>query len=108
MVRRMKLTGRTGALAICVLVVVAAAGLLGAHVFRTSQAPAGLRCPQDPGVALGWDEPGYRAISMASVPVSRGRNGSRWTISTAYTGWDTRSWPSRMTICLTRCVTAMA
>src|SRR5213592_4022632 len=62
MVRRMKLTGRTGALAICVLVVVAAAGLLGAHVFRTSKAPAGLRCPQDPGVALGCYEQHYRSI----------------------------------------------
>src|SRR5437773_5652133 len=62
MVRRMKLTGRTGALAICLLVVVAAAGLLGSHVFRTARASAGLRCPQDPGIALGCYEQHYRAI----------------------------------------------
>ena len=58
----MKLTGRTGALAICLLVVVAAAGLLGSHVFRTARASAGLGCPQDPGVALGCYEQHYRAI----------------------------------------------
>ena len=58
----MKLTGRTGALAICLLVVVAAAGLLGSHVFRTARASAGLRCPQDPGIALGCYEQHYRAI----------------------------------------------
>src|SRR2546427_10656486 len=62
MVRRMKLTGRTGALAICVLVAVAAAGLLGSHEFRTSRTPAELRCPKDPGVALGCYEQHYRSI----------------------------------------------
>ena len=52
MVRPMKLTGRTGIVAIGVLVAVAA-GILGSHVFTPSSAPSGFRCPNDPRVALG-------------------------------------------------------
>jgi len=58
----MKLTRRTGALAICLVLVTATAGLLGSHVFTTSRAPAGLRCPQEPGVALGCYEQHYRSL----------------------------------------------
>src|SRR5437867_8483262 len=58
----MKLTWRTGALTVCVLGVVAAAGLRSAHVFTTSSTPAGVRCPQDPGVALECYEQYYRSL----------------------------------------------
>ena len=58
----MKLTWRTGALTVCVLGVVAAAGLLSAHVFTTSSTPAGVRCPQYPGVALECYEQYYRSL----------------------------------------------
>src|SRR5207249_10916347 len=61
MVRPMKLTGRTGIMAI-VLFVAVAAGILGAHVFTTSRAPAGIRCPTDPRVALGCYERRYRSL----------------------------------------------
>ena len=42
----MKLTWRTGALTVCVLGVVAAAGLLSAHVFTTSSTPASTLTPE--------------------------------------------------------------
>src|SRR2546426_124396 len=49
MVGRMKLTGRTGLMAIGLLVVVAAAGVLGFHVFTPTREPVGARCRRDPG-----------------------------------------------------------
>lgn len=58
----MKLRNRTGALAICFLVLVAGAGLLGPRVFRTSSAPAALRCPQDPAVALDCYDQHYSSL----------------------------------------------
>ena len=59
----MKPTGWTRGLAIGLLVAVAAVvGLRGSHVFTTSSAPAGLRCPKDPRVALGCYEQHYRSI----------------------------------------------
>ena len=61
MVRRMKLTDRTGIIGIAVLAAVAA-GILGSRVFTTSRAPAAIRCPSDPHVALGCYEQGYRSI----------------------------------------------
>src|SRR2546427_7020641 len=63
MVRRMKLPGRTGLWAIGLLVVVAAAGVLGSHVFTTTREPVGgARCPRDPHVALPCYEQRYRSI----------------------------------------------
>src|SRR5213080_4273325 len=62
MVRRMKLTGRTGLMAIGVLVAIAAAGILVSHEFMTSRAPARPRCPNDPRVALGCYEQRYRSM----------------------------------------------
>src|ERR1043166_10173335 len=62
MVRPMRLTWRIGALAVCLLGVVAVAGQLGAYVFRISSAPAGFRWPQDPGVALECYAQYYRSL----------------------------------------------
>src|SRR2546430_11281200 len=61
MVRRMKLTGRTGFIAIGVLAA-AIAGIRGARVFTTTGAAARARCPSDPRVALGCYEQRYRSI----------------------------------------------
>jgi len=58
----MKLTGRTGIMAIVLFVAVAAAVILGSHAFTASRAPAGIRCPTDPRVALGCYEQRYRSI----------------------------------------------
>jgi len=59
----MKLPGRTGLWAIGLLVVVAAAGVLGSHVFTTTREPVGgARCPRDPHVALPCYEQRYRSI----------------------------------------------
>jgi hypothetical protein len=57
----MKLTGRTGILALAV-VAVAAAGILGSRVFPTASPPARARCPDDPRVELGCFEQRYRSI----------------------------------------------
>src|SRR2546430_1651887 len=62
MVRPMKLTGRTGIMAIVLFGAVAAAGILGAHVFTASRGPAGIRCPHDPRVALECYERRDRSI----------------------------------------------
>ena len=66
MVRRMRLGRRTGAVAICLLVVVVGAGLLGPRIFRTSSAPASapaaLHCPQDPGLALECYDQHYSSL----------------------------------------------
>jgi len=48
----MKLTGRTGFIAIGVLAV-AAAGILGSRVFTAARAPAAAPCSNDPRLALG-------------------------------------------------------
>src|SRR5256885_6926959 len=61
MVRRMKLTGRTGFIAIGVLAA-AIAGIRGARVFTTAGAAARAPCPNDPRVALGCYEQRYRSI----------------------------------------------
>ena len=58
----MKLTGRTGLMAIGLLVLVAAAGVLGFHVFTPTREPVGSRCPRDPRVALPCYEQRYRSI----------------------------------------------
>lgn len=58
----MKLTGWMGVLAIGLVVAVAAASLLGPHVFVPSRRPVGPRCPKNPGMALGCYEQHYRAI----------------------------------------------
>src|SRR6266699_2043936 len=65
MVRRMKLTGRTGLWAIGLLVAVAAAAVLGSHRFTPTRKPMGARCPQDPRVALACYEERYRSIVAA-------------------------------------------
>src|SRR2546430_10176504 len=61
MVRRMKLTGRRGFMAIAVLAV-AMVGIRGARVFTTAGAAARALCPSDPRVALGCYEQRYRSI----------------------------------------------
>src|SRR6184192_1924922 len=61
MVRRMKLTGRSGFIAIAVLAI-AVAGIRGSRVFTTTGAAARARCPSDPRVALGCYEQRYRSI----------------------------------------------
>ena len=58
----MKWTGRTGIVAVGVLVAVVAAGVLGAHRFTRSSAPAVAGCSSDPRLALGCYEQRYRAI----------------------------------------------
>src|SRR2546429_4255918 len=61
MVRRMKLTGRTGFIAIAVLAV-GLGGIRGARVFTSAGAAARAPCPSDPRVALGCYEQRYRSI----------------------------------------------
>jgi len=58
----MKLTGAKGLRAIGLLVVVAAAGVLGFHVFTPTREPVGGRCPRDARVALPCYEQRYRSI----------------------------------------------
>jgi len=60
----MKLTGRTGFLALGV-VAAAAAGVLGSRVLTKPGAAARAACPRDPGVVLGCYEQRYRAIVAA-------------------------------------------
>ena len=57
----MKLTGRTGIIAVGLLAV-AAAGILGSHAFTPPHGPASTRCPNDPSLALGCYEQRYRSI----------------------------------------------
>src|SRR5437879_9619080 len=65
MVRRMKLTGRTGLWAIGLLAAVAAAGVFGSHGFTPTRKPVAARCPSDPRVALPCYEERYRSIVAA-------------------------------------------
>ena len=59
----MKLTGRTGIIAIGVLAVaVAGVSILGSRVFNPSRAPSSTRCSNDPTLALGCYEQRYRSI----------------------------------------------
>ena len=57
----MKLTGRTGFIAIGVLAA-AVAGILGSRAFTTAGAAARAPCPSDARVALGCYEQRYRSI----------------------------------------------
>ena len=65
----MKWTGRTGIVAIVVLAAVAAGGVLGAHRFSTSSAPAA-RCAGDPRLALECYAQRYRGIVAAQGVVA--------------------------------------
>src|SRR5437016_810394 len=65
MVRRMKLTGRTGLWAIGLLAAVAAAGVFGSHGFTPTRKPVAARCPSDPRVALPCYEERCRSIVAA-------------------------------------------
>src|ERR1051325_7538668 len=61
MVRRMRLTGRTGFLTLGA-VAAAAAGVLGSRVLTKPSAPTRAECSRDPGGALGCYEQRYRTI----------------------------------------------
>ena len=62
----MKLTGRTGFIAIGVLAV-AAAGILGSRVFTAARAPAAAPCSNDPRLALGCYVPALTDAALKAA-----------------------------------------